>query len=262
MKFELEPIGVVHTDRRYRYEAPRQGVFTGSPAEIELLPDRGFELALRELAGVERIWVIFGFHLNQHWHPLVTPPVAPPGRRIGVFATRSPHRPNRLGLSAVELLEVTGLTLKLGACDLLDGTPVFDLKPYVPAADAFPDSRVGWLEEAVAERYQVEFTPEFRERAELIRTASRLDLENFARVQLAFNPLDRSRKRLTPPSEPGGCWQIGCRTWQLAFTVAAELRRIRVSAVFSRYTAEELAPGAPDPYADKELHRLFRRRFG
>ncbi|MBS0389416.1 MAG: tRNA (N6-threonylcarbamoyladenosine(37)-N6)-methyltransferase TrmO, partial [Proteobacteria bacterium] len=138
----LEPIGYVRAPQLTKVEAARQPAAaspgsTGAHGRIELLAGRNFEHALDDLAGWEYIWVIFRFHLNGNWRPKVLPPRSTTGRK-GVFATRSPHRPNALGLSAVRLERVDGLTLHLGAHDMLDGTPVLDLKPYVPYTDAHP----------------------------------------------------------------------------------------------------------------------------
>ena len=147
----MRPIGFVRSPYAHRIDAPHQatvvdGTPTGSPAEaiLELEPDLPEE-ALRDLEGFERIWVIFVFHRSQGWAPLVRPPR---GRvKRGVLATRSPHRPNAIGLSAVELVAVEGRTLRLRGVDFLDGTPVLDLKPYVPYADAFPLAKAGWIDE-------------------------------------------------------------------------------------------------------------------
>src|SRR6185437_11868823 len=88
------------------------------------------------LAGFERIWLLFVFHRSEGWKPLVRPPRG--GGKRGVLATRSPHRPNAIGLSAVELVAVEERALRVRGVDLLDGTPILDIKPYVPYADAFP----------------------------------------------------------------------------------------------------------------------------
>ena len=225
---------------------------------IEFAPNRNFEEALRDLAGFDRIWVIFEFHLNATWRPKVRPPVAPAGRRIGVFATRSPHRPNRIGLSCVELEEVDGARLRVRGCDLLDRTPVLDVKPYIPRADAFPESRTGWLETVSPEEWEVEFTPEARADFDFIAAASGPDLAGFCRIQLGLDPLSPERKRLS--IEADGCHAIGCRTWKVRFAADCATRRILVLGASSNYTAEELLPGAPDPYGDKTLHRAFRAR--
>jgi len=119
----------------------------GTPARIELLPGRNFEHALEDLAHWELIWVIFWFHLNPGWRPKVLPPRSTTGRK-GVFATRSPHRPNPIGMSVVRLERVDGLILHIRDADMLDGTPVLDLKPYVAYTDAHPSAGTGWLEDA------------------------------------------------------------------------------------------------------------------
>lgn len=149
--FTLRPIGVVRTPYARRMDAPHQpsvvaGTETGQPAEATLELDSWVpEAALRDLEGFQRLWLIFAFHLSEGWAPLVQPPRGPRAKR-GVLATRSPHRPNPLGLSCVELVAVEGRVLRLRGVDLLDGTPVLDLKPYVPYADAFPDAGAGWID--------------------------------------------------------------------------------------------------------------------
>lgn len=147
---QCQPIGVVRSPYLERFGTPRQATVTeGRPEEaiarIELFPEVVPAEALRDLEGFERVWVIAWFHLNQGWRPTVIPTRGPRVRR-GLFATRSPHRPNQLGLSACRILRIEGHTVHLQGIDLLDGTPVLDLKPYVPYADAFPEARAGWLD--------------------------------------------------------------------------------------------------------------------
>lgn len=147
----FQPIGIVRSPYAKRMDAPHQptvvqGTETGVPAEALLELNAALpETVVRDLEGFERIWVIFVFHASEGWAPLVQPPRGPRAKR-GVLATRSPHRPNAIGLSAVELVAVEGRTLRLRGVDLLDGTPVLDIKPYVPYADAFPEARAGWID--------------------------------------------------------------------------------------------------------------------
>jgi tRNA-Thr(GGU) m(6)t(6)A37 methyltransferase TsaA len=153
--FLFRPIGRIRSPYANRIDAPHQptvvaGTETGQAEEAWLDLDEALPLeTLRDLEGFQRIWVVFAFHRSEGWKPLVRPPRGR-GKR-GVFATRSPHRPNAIGLSCVELAAVEGRTLTLRGVDLLDGTPVLDIKPYVPYADAFPQARAGWIDQVDAE---------------------------------------------------------------------------------------------------------------
>lgn len=149
--FTYRPIGILHSPYVRRIDAPHQstvveGTETGEMALATLeLADWLDEQVVQDLSGFERIWLIFAFHLSEGWKPTVKPPRGGPKR--GVLATRSPHRPNSIGLSAVELVALEERTLSVRGVDLLDGTPVLDIKPYVPYADAFPDAKAGWIDE-------------------------------------------------------------------------------------------------------------------
>lgn len=150
------PIGILHSPYSRRIDAPHQstvveGTETGDFAMAALeLHDWLNEQAIQDLNGFDRLWLIFAFHLSEGWNSRVKPPRGGPKR--GVLATRSPHRPNSIGLSAVELVRIEGRTLHLRGVDLLDGTPVLDIKPYVPYADAFPDAKAGWIDAMDAEQ--------------------------------------------------------------------------------------------------------------
>lgn len=148
--FTIHPIAHVRSPYARRIDAPHQstvvqGTETGNAAEAVIEFVAGFpEAAFRDLAGFERIWLLFVFHRSEGWKAEVRPPRG--GGKRSVLATRSPHRPNTIGLSAVELLAVESNGLRVRGVDLLDGTPILDIKPYVPYADAFPQSRAGWID--------------------------------------------------------------------------------------------------------------------
>lgn len=146
--FALQAIGRVRSPYERRFGTPQQASAIDSDldAQIELDPERIPPEAVRDLEGIERIWLLSYLDRSGTWGALVQPPRGPRVRR-SLFATRSPDRPNPLGLSAVRLIRVEGLTLHVRGVDLLDGTPILDIKPYVPYADAFPDSRAGWIDE-------------------------------------------------------------------------------------------------------------------
>jgi tRNA (adenine37-N6)-methyltransferase len=149
----LRPIGVVHSPYKERHGTPRQSQLRTVPenyqpaiAQIELFPDIVPTIALKDMEGFERIWIISWLHLNYHWNPTVILPRGPRVRR-GTIATRAPHRPNPIGLSAPKLLKIEGLVLYVEGIDLLDQTPVLDIKPYVPYCDAFPNARSGYVDD-------------------------------------------------------------------------------------------------------------------
>ncbi|MFQ5518700.1 MAG: tRNA (N6-threonylcarbamoyladenosine(37)-N6)-methyltransferase TrmO [Mariprofundus sp.] len=147
MQISMTAIGVVHSNYRERFAVPRQpSLDTAENASIELNTGYNFEQALTDLDGFSHIWVIYWMHLNRGWNPMVRPPRGPKLKR-GLFATRAPHRPNSIGLSAVRLTGIEGRTLHIKGHDMLDGTPVLDIKPYLPYADSFPAANSGWVEE-------------------------------------------------------------------------------------------------------------------
>ena len=127
--------------------------------------------AVRGLEGFERIWLIWRFHqaVQKEWSPTVRPPRLGGNQRVGVFATRSPFRPNALGLSAVKLEGIEedprlGPVLHVAGADLMDGTPIFDIKPYVPYADSYPESAGGFVDQVERRTLQVDFPESLLER--------------------------------------------------------------------------------------------------
>jgi len=255
VKYEFEPIGFVRSTVRYPQEAPRQGVLTDHEADVELEKGRAFEDALADLEGVERIWIVFVFHLVRNWKPKVRPPVDGDGGKRGVFSTRSPHRPNPIVITAARLKGIDGLTLRVSEIDLLDGTPVLDIKPYIPSADAFPDARAGWRDGIASPRAQVVLSDAAAAKAAFILQRGGPDIGEFCRTQLGTRIPDPARMRLSP-CDASGLRTLAFRTWRIRFT--ADAGRITVRDILSGYTQEELLPGANDPVGDKGLHREFR----
>ncbi|MFO0626785.1 MAG: tRNA (N6-threonylcarbamoyladenosine(37)-N6)-methyltransferase TrmO [Polyangiales bacterium] len=254
----LTPIGVVRSPFTDRWCAPRQPGVDGPSAEgrIVLARGRGFEQAVRDLAGIERIWVITWFHRNEGWKPMVLPPRGPRVKR-GVFATRSPHRPNPLGLSLLPLRRVQGLTLHVGELDLLDGTPVFDVKPYLPYAEAFPDARAGWIDAMVAaERapaFSVRWTPEVTVDLAWLQEAHGVTLRDPAEAVLRRDPSAHPYRRILRDGDRG---VLAVRSWRLRFAVEGAV--VTVDGVESGYSPEALAAG--DVREDAAAHRDFHAR--
>jgi tRNA-Thr(GGU) m(6)t(6)A37 methyltransferase TsaA len=148
MTLQLKPIGILHAPFKEKFAVPRQaGLVMSMEAQLELFEEFSHGETLRGLDAFSHIWLIFAFHhnLERGWHPTVRPPRLGGNRRVGVFASRSPFRPNPLGLSAVALMRVDTrpkqAILHLRGADLVDGTPVYDIKPYLPYSDALPEAQ-------------------------------------------------------------------------------------------------------------------------
>lgn len=150
--FHFEAIGIVHSPYREKFGIPRQPGLIDVEATLELLPPYNRPEAVKGLEGFSHIWITFVFHGVQRseWKPTVRPPRLGGNERVGVFASRSTHRPNPLGLSVVQLTGIDTVDgkvlLKLRGADLLDGTPVLDIKPYIPYADSIEDARSGFAD--------------------------------------------------------------------------------------------------------------------
>lgn len=154
-ELRFRPIAFARSPYKERFGAPHQASVSRGTREAREAEGR-IELAegiptetLLHLEGFDYVWAIYVFHLNEGYKPLVRPPRTPDTAH-GVFATRAPHRPNPIGLSALRVVRVERRVVVVSGLDLLDGTPILDLKPYLPYADAFPDARAGWVDDAIA----------------------------------------------------------------------------------------------------------------
>ncbi|MEA5151126.1 MAG: tRNA (N6-threonylcarbamoyladenosine(37)-N6)-methyltransferase TrmO [Oscillospiraceae bacterium] len=165
-EFTIRPIARMRGDFPEKFGIPRQaGVVGALESRVVFEPEYRQAEALRGIEGFSHLWLIWGFSeaVRGDWSPTVRPPRLGGNTRMGVFATRSPFRPNSLGLSCVRLLAVErdeklGLTLKVAGADLMDGTPIFDIKPYVPYADCVPDALGGFAPDA-GRTLAVEYAP-------------------------------------------------------------------------------------------------------
>ncbi len=154
----INQIAIFHGPLREKFGIPRQSGLAGSlEGSVELCGEYAREEALRGLEGFDRIWLIWGFSANSHvgWSPTVRPPRLGGNKTVGVFASRSPFRPNPLGLSCVRLERIEGTRLIVRGADLMDGTPIYDIKPYVPYADAFPEAAGGFTDSVGWETLEV-----------------------------------------------------------------------------------------------------------
>lgn len=152
---QLTPIGYCESPYKERFGTPRQPVVTAQTSGAAardgaiVLADFVPRETLQDLDGFTHLWVIAHLHLNTGWKPLVRPPRGPPKAKRGLFATRAPHRPNQISLSAVAIagVDVAAGRISVRGLDLIDGTPILDIKPYVAYCDSFPDSEAGWIDD-------------------------------------------------------------------------------------------------------------------
>ncbi len=205
----FQPIGVVHSPYRQKFGIPRQpGLVPEARARLDLHPPYDQPSAVRGLEGYSHIWLLFLFHAAgaaPGWHPTVRPPRLGGRQRMGIFATRSIHRPNPIGMSAVRLDAVGcrkgSCWLELSGIDLLDGTPVLDIKPYLPWADALAEARAAMAPERPPRRLKVTFSPDAMARCREREAASQPGLEAMIRGMLALDPRPSYQARSpTPPA--------------------------------------------------------------
>jgi tRNA-Thr(GGU) m(6)t(6)A37 methyltransferase TsaA len=249
----LHPIGTIRTSFASKVEAPRQpAAATDATGVIELFAGRNLEHAIEDLAGWERIWVIFWFDRNPGWRPKVLPPRSNTGRK-GVLSTRSPHRPNPLGLSVLRLDHIEGLSLHVRDVDLLDGTPILDIKPYVPYTDAFPESVSGWLAPGSPdprEDHEVTFATPAEEQLAWIEARTDLPLRERIVNTLKLGPQPHPYRRIKH-DEHG--MRLAVKDWRIDFEVQA--RGVRVLRIRTGYSKKQLEKPTVDDVS--ALHRAY-----
>lgn len=158
----MEPIGYLESCFKDKFGTPRQpGLVKKAWARLKLRADLQPEESLQGLEGFSHLWLVWVFHQNKtaRFHAKVHPPRLG-GKSMGVFATRSPHRPNPIGLSLVEIVKVEKDGIIVAGADLVDGTPILDIKPYLPEVEAVVDAKTGWPKEIEKEAIEVEFSAE------------------------------------------------------------------------------------------------------
>jgi tRNA-Thr(GGU) m(6)t(6)A37 methyltransferase TsaA len=194
----FNPIGMIRSEFKEKFGVPRQSMMVKEArAILKLNPDPQYRTALQHLESFSHIWIIFEFHLHlqKGWLPTIRPPRLDAPNRVGVFASRSPHRPNPLGMSAVKLDRIDldsphGIELHLSGVDLLDGTPVLDIKPYLPYADSIPEASSGWAKSEIP-RYKITFDPGSLEN-------TRPGFKELVEQVLEWDPRPRSQRKAMP----------------------------------------------------------------
>lgn len=193
MKYEFNPIATIRSPYREKFSTPRQpGLTKAARAQVVLSPEVSSPEAVRELETFSHIWLIFLFDRNygQGWTPTVRPPRLGGNKRVGVFASRSPFRPNPIGLSPVKLLSIDSsggqVVLEVQGADLINGTPILDIKPYIAYSDAIAEAKSGFAQRA-PDLLAVEFSPTAQQQlANYVETTP--ELEALLSETLALDP--------------------------------------------------------------------------
>lgn len=219
---EITPIAYICSDFKEKFGIPRQsGLVDALRAEVVFAPEFRVPDAVRGLEDFSHIWLIWEFSQARRagWSPTVRPPRLGGNKRVGVFASRSPFRPNALGLSCVRLEGVAvdaarGPVLRVAGADLLDGTPVYDIKPYLPYADAWPEASGGFTDRTERRKLEVVCAPEVLEAVPEEKRAALLGV-------LAEDP------RPSYQSDPERVYGMAFGGWQVRFTVDGRALTVR-----------------------------------
>jgi tRNA-Thr(GGU) m(6)t(6)A37 methyltransferase TsaA len=253
----VDPIGFVHCEKQLKFEAPHQpNSSTVEVNTIVLLPGKQFEIALDDLDGFDRIWLVWWFDKNKTWRPRAMPPRGPAKRR-GVFATRSPHRPNPIGLTCVPLISVDGLTLTVGPLDLMDGTPILDIKPYISTVDAFPDSSLGWVGEveemiATSPRFEIVTSDLAMKQLGWLKDEWEIDFTETAFEKLRIDPMPHRTRRILKVEDR---YRMACGPWRMYYKV--EGQRIVIEEIQKGYSDESLVLPGHEKIIDREAQIEF-----
>lgn len=206
MKYEFEPIGFARTPFTQRFGIPRQpGLVPSAKAILKIGSDPDFKHALKTLEQFSHLWIIFVFHSHggNKWKPTIRPPRLGGKAKVGVLSSRSPHRPNPIGLSAVEIERIDldaegGPEIHVNGIDLLDGTPILDIKPYIPYADSVPQANPGWAHEEIS-KTEVTFEKIALDKIEALEKSESPGLKDLIEQLLTIDPRPGFQRRELPP---------------------------------------------------------------
>ena len=204
--FDFEAIGIAKTPFTQRFGIPRQpGLVPEAKGVLKINGHPDFQYALKRLEEFSHIWIVFVFHAHggNKWKPTIRPPRLGGKEKVGVLSSRSPHRPNPIGLSVVELEKIDfdakgGPEIHVRGIDLLDGTPILDLKPYLPYADSVPEANSGWAHEEI-KKTQVFFEPFALKKITEIEKSECPDLKKLVEQLLTIDPRPGFQRRELPP---------------------------------------------------------------
>jgi tRNA-Thr(GGU) m(6)t(6)A37 methyltransferase TsaA len=255
----LKPIGFIRNGKSLKFNARHQPDESQPETNIiEIVKGDKYQKALFDLEGFDRIWLIWWFHRNEDWRPQVLPPRGPAKRR-GVFSTRSPHRPNPIGITPVQLISIKKNIVTIGPCDLVEGTPIFDIKPYIASYDSFPESKTGWLadiekNENTQPDFIIIYSALAEEHIQWLRKNWRIDFTERLQEILSRDPSPHRTRRIR--SRHGNLFDIGCGAWYAVFSVKE--KTITILSIKPSFPLKFLTDPERPEIPDKEAQLSFR----
>lgn len=253
MNFNIEAIATFRGLATQNFEAPRQASLAEDSGSYVELISKFDPITLKDLESFSHIWLLYQFSKSTDWKNLILPPRGKEKR--GVFATRSNYRPNFLGMSCVELKKIDGRKIFIGSSDLLDKTPIVDIKPYLPYSDQITDANSGWT--ADISSFSVNFTDEVLAQINHCRELLKknhlkdIDFTNILKNQLSYEPTDSNRKRVRALVED---FEFALRTFRFRFSLEKQNYLVIIQSMYSGYSKEEM-DSTEDLYGDKDIHK-------
>jgi len=224
---------------------------------IELERGLNFEQAVEDLIGFSHIWVLGHFNRSSNWKPKVQPPRG--DRKVGCLASRSPHRPNPISLSVVPLIAIEGRRVWIGHHDLLDGTPILDIKPYIAAYDRLEGTTSGWTNTLEDTHYELKLSSAAQEQIDWLE-AEGLPFLQWIRPTLSLLPKPTHNNRVIPqPSRGENAFQLAIKSWRVNFELDGS--SVNILDVKSGYRLEVLRGEEDCPWGDVPLHIRFLKLF-
>ncbi len=250
-KITLDPIGYFNGTHKSKSAIPRQGTLSQQQGWIEFTQNFDSKKGLMGLEKMSHVWIIFQFHEAQSPAKAIVRPPRNPDIQVGVWATRSPYRPNSLGLTLGKIEKIEKNKLSLSQIDLLDQTPILDLKPYVTDCDLPQNPKLGWIDEV--ETWKYFFAKKALKQICWLKTNGLTEIEDVFESQFGTPPLQFKRKRVKAFNE---IYILSYRTWRFFFKVNLEKKLSQILEIQSGYTESELQD-FKNPYQDKQIHREF-----
>ncbi len=262
MELSYQTIGMFHSASNEKYQLPIQsGLDKDESGYISLDPSLDYNQVLSDLNGFSHIWVIFHFHKSAGWKPKVNVPRS--STKKGVFSTRSPHRPNSVGLSCVKLTKIEKNMLWLEAPDLINETPILDIKPYLSYCDSIPDADKGWLEDLEKpQEHEIFFTNSASRQLSWLKE-NHVDLLEYIDTTLKFYPNPDKKKRIVLIKKENEIYhcELSCKTWRINYQLNMNKQSLTVVHIFSGYKEEYLNFEIKSNWPDVPLHNLFNEKF-